>query len=29
MRYIPFRHQTLAYDWLMTHEHCGLFLGMG
>ena len=23
------RHQQLAYDWLMTHDHAGLFLGMG
>lgn len=29
MKYAPFRHQGLAYDWLMTHDHAGLFLGMG
>lgn len=29
MRYTPYRHQQLAYAWLMSHDHAGLFLGMG
>jgi len=29
MIYAPFRHQKLAHDFCMTHEHCGLFMGMG
>jgi hypothetical protein len=29
MIYTPYKHQQLAYDFCMTHPHCGLFLGMG
>lgn len=29
MKYIPFKHQRIAHDFCMEHEHCGLFLGMG
>jgi SNF2 family DNA or RNA helicase len=27
--YQPYRHQRIAMDFLRTHEHAGLFLGMG
>lgn len=29
MRYIPHGYQQTAYDWIMEHERCGLFLDMG
>ena len=29
MKYEPMRHQQLGYDWLMSHEHAGLFMDMG
>lgn len=29
MQYVPYQHQEIAYDFCMTHDHCGLFLGMG
>lgn len=29
MRYEPMRHQQLAYDFCMSHERAGLFIGMG
>lgn len=29
MIYKPYPHQQQAYDFCMSHKHCGLFLGMG
>jgi hypothetical protein len=29
MLYSPYKHQQIAHDFVMEHEHCGLFLGMG
>ena len=29
MKYVPYRHQTLAREFLLAHDHCALFLGMG
>ncbi len=29
MKFKPYRHQQIAMDWLRTHDHAGLFLGMG
>lgn len=29
MIYTPFKHQQIAHDFCMSHEHCGLLLGMG
>ncbi len=29
MRYKPHGYQQTAYNWIMTHERCGLFLDMG
>ena len=29
MRYQPYRHQQIAMDHLRSHDHAGLFLGMG
>ena len=29
MRYVPHSYQRTAYDWIMEHERCGLFLDMG
>ena len=29
MKYIPHGYQQTAYDWIMKHERCGLFLDMG
>lgn len=29
MKYIPHGYQQTAYDWIMRHTHCGLFLDMG
>ena len=29
MRYVPHPYQRTAYNWIMEHERCGLFLDMG
>jgi SNF2 family DNA or RNA helicase len=29
MIYTPYRHQQIAHDFLRSHDHAGLFLGMG
>ncbi len=29
MRYVPHGYQRTAYNWIMEHERCGLFLDMG
>lgn len=29
LKYEPYRHQQIAYDFGLSHPHCGLFLGMG
>ena len=29
MRFKPYRHQQIAHDFLRSHDHAGLFLGMG
>lgn len=29
MKYIPHEYQQTAYDWIMSHDNCGLFLDMG
>ena len=29
MKYVPMRHQKIAYDFCMEHERAGLFIGMG
>ena len=29
MKYVPHGYQQTAYDWIMEHERCGLFLDMG
>ena len=29
MKYVPMKHQQLAYDFCMAHERAGLFIGMG
>jgi len=29
MIYKPHQYQQTAYDWIMSHDHCGLFLDMG
>jgi len=29
MRYVPRRHQQIAFDFCMAHEKAGLFMGMG
>ena len=29
MKYIPYRHQAIARDFLLQHAHACLFLGMG
>ena len=29
MRYAPHPYQRTAYNWIMEHERCGLFLDMG
>ena len=29
MKYVPMKHQKIAYDFCMQHEHAGLFLSMG
>ena len=29
MRYIPHPYQETAYNWIMEHERCALFLEMG
>lgn len=29
MKYVPHSYQKTAYEWIMTHDRCGLFLDMG
>ena len=29
MKYIPHRYQETAYEWIVSHERCALFLAMG
>lgn len=29
MRYVPHSYQLAAYDWIMEHDRCALFLDMG
>ena len=29
MIFQPYRHQQIAHDFLRSHDHAGLFLGMG
>lgn len=29
MEFTPYRHQKIAYNFCLEHDHCGLFLGMG
>lgn len=29
MRYVPHPYQEAAYNWIMEHDRCALFLDMG